>query len=112
MNNIKVADIRKNKGLTQENLADLSGLTVRTIQRLEAGKEVSLTTLNNVANALGVKVIELFDDFSDVEVTNLVELDKRRINQSRQRSSEIKLYRNIVIFSIIGIMLKITIFRW
>ncbi|MBI9105280.1 MAG: helix-turn-helix domain-containing protein [Spirochaetales bacterium] len=33
----KVLDLRKKKGMTQEQLAELCGLTDRTIQRIEAG---------------------------------------------------------------------------
>ena len=60
MNKSKVAEIRKQKSLTQENLAEKAYVTVRTIQRMEAGEEVSSETLKSVSNALDVKVNELF----------------------------------------------------
>lgn len=51
---------RKHRGLTQEELADLTGLTVRTIQRIENGEgNPRPYTLKKVAAAL------------DIEVTNL-----------------------------------------
>lgn len=34
---MKVAELRKSKGITQEELASLCGVTTRTIQRVEAG---------------------------------------------------------------------------
>ncbi|MFM0829667.1 helix-turn-helix transcriptional regulator, partial [Staphylococcus epidermidis] len=52
MNKSKVAEIRKQKSLTQENLAEKAYVTVRTIQRMEAGEEVSSETLKSVSNAL------------------------------------------------------------
>ncbi|KKI64777.1 helix-turn-helix domain-containing protein [Staphylococcus cohnii] len=69
MNKSKVAEIRKKKNLTQENLAEKSYVTVRTIQRIEAGEEVSSETLKSVSLALGVTVNELFEsiDSSDKE---------------------------------------------
>ena len=58
MNKSKVAEIRKQKSLTQENLAEKAYVTVRTIQRMEAGEEVSSETLKSVSNALDVTVNE------------------------------------------------------
>ncbi|MEF7476961.1 helix-turn-helix transcriptional regulator, partial [Pediococcus pentosaceus] len=60
-NKTLIADLRKQKGLTQEKLADISGLNVRTIQRLESGEDASLETLRSVAVALKVEVAELFE---------------------------------------------------
>ncbi|EBS4455246.1 XRE family transcriptional regulator, partial [Salmonella enterica subsp. enterica serovar Orion] len=64
MNKSKVAEIRKQKSLTQENLAEKAYVTVRTIQRMEAGEEVSSETLKSVSNALDVTVNELFESIS------------------------------------------------
>lgn len=51
----KIADIRKQKGLTQEELADRSQITVRTIQRMEAGANTPQSfTLKAIAKALEV----------------------------------------------------------
>ncbi|GHA62210.1 helix-turn-helix domain-containing protein [Pontibacter akesuensis] len=51
---------RKKKGLTQEQLSEYSGVTVRTIQRIENAKvEPHLQTLSLLAQCLEVKVEEL-----------------------------------------------------
>ena len=34
----KIAELRKSKGLTQEELVDLCNISVRTIQRIETGE--------------------------------------------------------------------------
>lgn len=44
MNKSLVAKIRKSKSLTQEDLAEKAHVTVRTIQRIEAGEDVSSET--------------------------------------------------------------------
>ena len=59
-NKTLISDLRKQKGLTQEKLAELTGLNVRTIQRLESGEDASLETLRSIAVALDVEVIEWF----------------------------------------------------
>ncbi|WP_255264790.1 helix-turn-helix domain-containing protein [Streptococcus sobrinus] len=53
-NKTLVANLRKQKGWTQERLAEKAGLSVRTIQRIERGDDSSLETLGPVANALSL----------------------------------------------------------
>lgn len=49
----KLAEIRKGKGITQEELVDRCNVTVRTIQRIEAGDVVPrLVTMKLIAEAL------------------------------------------------------------
>jgi XRE family transcriptional regulator, regulator of sulfur utilization len=49
----QIATLRKSKGLTQEELAGRTGLTVRTIQRIESGESVPRSyTLKAIAQAL------------------------------------------------------------
>jgi XRE family transcriptional regulator, regulator of sulfur utilization len=53
---------RKGKGLTQEQLADASNLTVRTIQRIESGENIPRSfTLKAIAKALD-KPFEYFSE--------------------------------------------------
>lgn len=96
----RITLIRKSKGLTQEKLAELSHLSVRTIQRLEAGDDSSLETLRLVANALNVSVAELFESVSDENKEKEINyLDKEQTNQIDKRKSEKQIF-NIKILSI------------
>ncbi len=47
-----MAELRKKRGWTQEVLAEKANITVRTIQRIENGTDVSLDTLASISNAL------------------------------------------------------------
>ena len=58
----QVRKLRLEKGLSQEQLAEKVKVSVRTIQRLESGQDVSIETLNLVAGALSVEVKDLFTD--------------------------------------------------
>ncbi|MDM7884637.1 helix-turn-helix transcriptional regulator [Curtobacterium sp. RHCKG23] len=60
MNEMRIATLRRERGWTQERLAETSGIAVRTVQRLERGNEASLETLSAIARALDVPVRELF----------------------------------------------------
>lgn len=47
--------IRKRKGLTQTQLAEMAGLSLPTITALERGHGFSIKTLNKLAEALSVE---------------------------------------------------------
>lgn len=49
----KVRELRKSKRLTQEQLADKVGCSKRTIENVEAGKNVTETILEQIASELG-----------------------------------------------------------
>ncbi|HVW98192.1 MAG TPA: helix-turn-helix domain-containing protein [Mucilaginibacter sp.] len=58
----KIKEIRNRKGLSQEQLADKSGLSLRTIQRIENGESVPRgDTLRRLAEALQVSPDEFLD---------------------------------------------------
>ncbi|MFK7825194.1 MAG: helix-turn-helix domain-containing protein [Oligoflexales bacterium] len=56
-----IHQIRKEKKLTQEQLAVNSGISSMTIKRLEAAKaSIQIDKLNAIAKCLGVNVAEIF----------------------------------------------------
>lgn len=66
MNNI--AAIRKQRGLSQTDLAEMVGVEQPTISKLERGNDgVTLRTVFAIADALRVPVADLFADRSDAE---------------------------------------------
>ena len=59
----KILDARRSKGLTQEDLAELSKMNLRTIQRIENNECLPRgKTLLSIYQALGIKN----DDFKDI----------------------------------------------
>ena len=60
-----VRSLRRDRHLTQEQLAELSDLSISYIKQIESGKEyknVSLTTMLNISKALNVSVEHLFKE--------------------------------------------------
>lgn len=60
----RVREFREQKRMTQEELAERSGVSRGIIARLESGKEftTTTTTLIKIANALGKKTKDIFLD--------------------------------------------------
>ncbi|EOG5907748.1 2TM domain-containing protein [Vibrio vulnificus] len=56
---MRVKECRLKQGWSQEQLAEMSGLSVRTIQRIEQGKEPSLDSLKSLAAVFNLDVSEL-----------------------------------------------------
>lgn len=81
--------LRTAKGFTQEHLAEISHLSIRTIQRLESGEDTSLETLRMVADALDVPIQELFENLDDVNKEKEIDLfNQEQTIQIEKRESE------------------------
>ena len=70
----KIEDRKKQININIENLAKLSHLGVRTVNRFFAGEDVKLSTIERITNLLGL-------DFAGNEVIPLKELEKQRAKE-------------------------------
>ncbi|WP_415408013.1 helix-turn-helix domain-containing protein [Sulfurovum sp. CS9] len=70
----KIETRKKELGISIENLAKLSHSGVRTVNRLFAGEDVKLSTVEKITNILGL-------DFAGNETVALKELEKKRAKQ-------------------------------
>lgn len=57
----RIEELRKKKGMTQEQLAEKAGLHRAYFWDIENGRNISVKTAYKVAHALGVKLSDLFD---------------------------------------------------
>ena len=58
----KITELRKQKGLTQEELVKRCNVTVRTIQRIESGETTPrIYTIKTILNALGLDYEKVFE---------------------------------------------------
>ena len=58
-----VRKLRAQRNWSQEQLADFSGLNVRTIQRVESGQKASIETLKCIASVFEVEISTLTEEF-------------------------------------------------
>lgn len=70
----KIKDRKQVLNISIENLAKLSGIGIRTLNRFFAGDDVKLSTVEKVTNILGL-------DLAGNEIVSLKELKKRRAKQ-------------------------------
>lgn len=87
----KLKAVREQKNLTQEELAERSKISVRTIQRIEAGTEPKGHTLRALAQALDVEetslqdtvvIPDIHDDVADESIPVIKEEQQPEVNYS------------------------------
>lgn len=59
--------LRENKEWSQDQLATMAGLNVRTIQRIESGKKASLESLKSLASVLEVTISTLEQEIAVID---------------------------------------------
>ncbi len=92
--------LRLSRAWSQEQLAELSSLSVRTIQRIENGGQASLETLSAIAAAFDLKVADLNAEMSaeptqDEALNQKIEQAKKRLNR------EYGFYRAVLTWAVI-----------
>lgn len=89
--------LREKSGLTRKELAERSGISLRSLQDYEQGhKNVASMkgeSLLKLSVALGCTVEEILNDYVFPELIEIEESDKRRIDESlKKRLSDSKIY--------------------
>jgi len=83
-----VRKLRLQKGWSQEQLAHISGLNVRTIQRIERGQSPSLESKKSLAAAFEVQ-LATFEEKEDVALNNPSETNMNNL-QTEPKTEDIK----------------------
>lgn len=91
-NKNKFRSRRLARAWSQEQLAELSGLSVRTVQRIENGDQPSLETLSALAAVFEVSVADLSG--SDAHGDNA--LDQRIAEAKSNLAEEGRFYRSVI----------------
>jgi transcriptional regulator with XRE-family HTH domain len=82
----RIKDLRKQRSLTQEKLAELAGVDVKYLGGIERGTEnPSLGTLDKLAGALSVKIHQLLNFEHALQGERLL---RRRILQAIDKCDE------------------------
>lgn len=82
-----LASIRLERGLTQQELADQSGLTSRTIQRIEKGEVIPYgDSVRKLAQALGLSIAELYSTSANIAPADTFETTTTIENNNRSET--------------------------
>ena len=63
---------RANQKLTQQQLADMAGISRRTLQEAESGSDTTLGTLDRLCTALGLTLDVTYDSLGPPTLDDLV----------------------------------------
>lgn len=98
---MSIRTLRLQRGWSQEQLSLLSGLSVRTIQRIERGQNPSLESLKSLAAVFEVELKELSasDEPSDnVKVSEQEQIVLNRVREMKRFYSHLISYVVVVVF--------------
>jgi transcriptional regulator with XRE-family HTH domain len=105
---------REERHWSQEHLAEMAGIGLRTLQRIESGEQASGETLKALAAAYNVDVVALYVD-AEAEAAEMIRRKDKKINAGIQLSFGIHLAGYIlgmVIFIGINMGLGAPVMRW
>lgn len=88
----KIKELRLARAWSQEQLAELAGLSVRTVQRIENGERPGLETLSALAAVFEVSVAELSGPYGHGDDA----LDRRILEAKIKVADEGKFYRSVI----------------
>lgn len=97
--------LRLEKGWSQEQLAEIAGVSLRTIQRIENGAACSLETAKALAAVFDTKpdtFLHSPEKLPPQQMEQLADIKKRRALRQR-----FKFYRHLVIYSVTNLLLVI-----
>ncbi|MCG7389594.1 helix-turn-helix domain-containing protein [Pantoea sp. ACRSB] len=97
----KVRALRLQRAWSQEQLAEVSGLSTRTVQRIESGERPGLETLSALAAVFDVTVAEL----SSPENVGDKALDQRIIEMKSRVAEEGRFYRSVMTALVVCLLL-------
>ena len=88
---IVIKEVRKQKGLTQVDLSDETGISVRTIQRIEKDEvEPSIYSLKVISEILGVDFLKIRSKYSMTFISKLLGINLNDPSMTTQDKIQIE----------------------
>lgn len=79
-----IRKLRLQRGWSQEQLAEMSGLSVRTVQRVEQGKSVSIESAKSIAAVLEIEFSQLLPEECNMSDKSINEQEQIVISQVKE----------------------------
>ena len=104
-----VRKLRLEKGWSQEQLAEISGLSVRTIQRIERGQNPSLESLKSLAAVFEVEIIDLKTEAEMTDQATITSEEEKALIYVRDIKG---FYTHLIIYLVVvGALFALNIIR-
>ena len=103
-NLMNIKKLRLERGWSQEQLADISGISRRTIQRIENGANAGLDSQNALAAAFELSLSDLQLKLSAYETRDTVEKMEEQVNNLHWKGFLIHLAVYMVVISWIAVL--------
>jgi transcriptional regulator with XRE-family HTH domain len=104
-----VRKLRLQRGWTQEQLAELTGLSVRSIQRTERGRQSSLETLNSLAAVFEVELSVIQPGEVSMSIESRPAADE--IEAIEHVKAEKEFYQHVFMYLVFALVFS-TAFGW
>lgn len=114
---IKIKEIRKEQGITQKQLANLTGLSEISIRKYENGdRNPKIENVKKIAKALNVDVFTIVnfkefggDNWNDINVDKLSEITGKLYSDSNSEEKESQIFAriNFSIFEVLDFVIKL-----
>lgn len=92
--------LRLQRGWSQEQLANFSGLSIRTIQRIERGQKASLESLKSLAAVFEIEITTLHGETQMENLTPPIELTNEERNAIESVRDLKAFYTHLIIYLI------------
>lgn len=100
-----IADLRKRRGMTQQQLADILGLSNKTISKWESGMgSPDISNLKPLAEALGVTVDELLKGSKDEATGQKDSMVAQKAEPERQKRNQAIVIFAACVGAVLGIL--------
>jgi transcriptional regulator with XRE-family HTH domain len=98
----RIKEIRKHKGLTQEQLSEMINIETGSLSGIESGRFFpSLHILDKMSNVLDVELVEFFK-FSTIDIPQDLETELENIIKTQSKENKILIYKILKsIFSVV-----------
>jgi transcriptional regulator with XRE-family HTH domain len=101
---MSVRKLRLDKGWSQEQLAELCDISVRTIQRIERGQKPSLETLKALASVFEINISDLK---TEADMSNQTKISTEEENALLYERKVKGFYRHLIKYAVVIICLFI-----
>lgn len=108
----RIAEERRNQGLTQAQLANKCGLTQPMIARYEGGYPVPPMNLKRIAEVLGLSIEVLRQRDENINTTgSIIQFDEHRFNQLLKDAKSYPLEEKVALYNLINMTSKLVKFK-